>query len=112
MSLDAIAAVLHHSQAVGTDKVVLLGIAWHMGEDPEEGCWPRISTLAKYCNVTERSVMRSLDNLVELGELEVFSKMGSAHRKDKQPNLYYLSLACVNCTGYPSHKTKETWEWD
>ena len=105
MSLDAIAAVLHHSKAVGTDKVVLLGIAWHMGEDPEEGCWPRISKLAHYCNTSERTVKRALDHLIDLGEIERFINSGRG-RADRRPNCYYITLDCGdwNCTGYPSHK--------
>ena len=104
MSLEAVNAVLHHSEAVGTDKLILLGIAWHLGPDPEEGCWPRVARLAKYANVNERSVQRSLTRLIKLGELERFINSGVG-LTDKRPNCYFVKLECPDtCTGYPQHK--------
>lgn len=104
MSIEAVNAVLHHSKAVGTDKIVLIGIAWHIGPDPEDGCWPRIGKLAKYANTTERSVQRSINKLIQLGEVERYINAGLA-RSDKKPNCFYLTVECPpNCTGFPQHK--------
>ena len=104
MSIDAFSAVLHHSKAVGTDKVVLLGIAWHMAQDPAEGCWPSISTLARYANVSTRTVTRSLRSLQELGELEVHVNGGEAYFGNLRPNVYHLVISCdSDCQGYLKH---------
>lgn len=107
MSLDAVNAVLHHSRAVGTDKVVLLGIAWHLGPDPEEGCWPSINKLAKYANVETRAVQKAIKRLEELGELERFLNAGVG-KDNHRPNCYYIHLDCFEntCTGYPKHQPK------
>jgi len=40
MSIEAVAAVLHHSKAKGVSRAVLTAIAWHIGEDPTLGCYP------------------------------------------------------------------------
>lgn len=81
--------VLNHSKARGTDKVVLLGIANHDGDG---GAWPSLATLARYANVDERSVRRSIANLVALGELAVEYNGGGTGttRSDRRPNLYRI----------------------
>ena len=83
------ALVLNHSRARGTDKVVLLGIANHDGDG---GAWPSLATLARYANVDERSVRRSIASLVALGELAVEVNAGGtgATRGDRRPNLYRI----------------------
>lgn len=87
MSVETLAVVLNRSKAVGTDKVVLLGIANHDGDG---GAWPSIATLARYANVSERSVQRSIDHLIELGELRVEIGAGGPAdlRADRRPNRY------------------------
>jgi Helix-turn-helix domain len=80
--------VLNHSRAKGTDKVVLLGIANHDGDG---GAWPSLATLARYANVDERTVRRSIASLVEAGELAVEYNAGGREgqtRGDRRPNLY------------------------
>jgi len=64
MSLEAMSAVLHHSKAAGTTKLVLMGIAWHLGDDPEDGAWPSQETLARYSNTSTRQVRRPLADLM------------------------------------------------
>lgn len=104
MSIEAVNAVLHHSKATGTDKLVLIGIAWHIGPDVDDGCWPRISKLAKYANTTERSVQRSINKLIALGEVERHIQ-GGLSRVDKRPNCFYLLVSCPqSCSGFPQHK--------
>jgi hypothetical protein len=104
MSIEAVNAVMHHSKATGTDKLILIGIAWHIGPDPEDGCWPRISKLAKYANTTERSVQRSLTKLIEMGEIERVLNGGLA-RTGKKPNCFYLLVNCPpGCSSFPQHK--------
>jgi hypothetical protein len=43
MSIEAVATVLNHSKARGRAKLVLIGIANHLGD---QGAWPSISTLS------------------------------------------------------------------
>lgn len=85
------ALVLHHSRAKGTDKLVLIGIANHDGDG---GAWPAIKTLAKYANVSERAVQRSIASLVQMGELEVLENRGGKPetRGDRRPNLYRILI--------------------
>lgn len=110
MSVEAIATVLHHSAATGTDKLVLVGIANHMGDG---GSYPSLATLAKYANVSVRSVQRSIDRLEELGEISVKLHGGGGRdtRADRRPNRYTLLLACPQgCRGGPQHASDDPME--
>ena len=93
MSVEAIAIVLHHSQAQGSALAVMIGIANHAGDG---GAWPSIATLAKYGRCTERSVQRAIKHLGDLGELDVIVQGGGpARMRDWQrPNRYEVRLAC------------------
>lgn len=98
--------VLHHSAASGTDKLVLLGIANHDGDG---GAWPAVATLAKYANVSERSVQRSLTALVERGEVRVIYRDGGTRstREDRRPNRYEILVCCPeSCDRTTQHKTR------
>lgn len=104
MSVEALAAVLHHSRAVGTDKVVLLGIANHEGDG---GAWPSLATLARYANVNQRTVQRSLKQLEVLGELWIGPKEGGTPHADPRyrTNLYRVRVRCpVDCDGTTQHR--------
>jgi hypothetical protein len=106
VSVEAIAACLHHSKASGTDKLVLIGIANHEGDG---GAWPSVATLARYANCTERNVQRSLSSLVQLGEIEVVRQAGGNEgtRTDRRPNLYRVLVRCPQlCDGSTKHKTR------
>lgn len=106
MSVEAMALVLHHSRAQGTDKLVLLGIANHCGDG---GAWPTIETLARYANTTERTVQRSLRKLAELREVAVYQQAGglagvAAHQR---PNRYEVTVSCpVECDRTANHRIK------
>ena len=107
MSVEAIALVLHHSNATGTDKLVLLGIANHAGDG---GAWPSVATLARYANATERTVQRSLSRLVELGELVVHKQAGGTHDMQdwQRPNRYDVVVACpVTCDRTANHRVRK-----
>lgn len=106
MSVEAMTVVLHHSAASGTDKLVLLGIANHDGDG---GAWPAVATLAKYANVSERSVQRSLTALVERGEVRVIYRDGGTRstREDRRPNRYEILVCCPeSCDRTTQHKTR------
>lgn len=100
------AVVLHHSKARGTDKLVLLGIANHAGDG---GSWPKVETLAKYGNVTERAVQVSIAKLIKTGELLVERNAGGTrrHRNDARPNLYTVLVQCpINCDRSTNHRLR------
>lgn len=93
MSVETLAAVLHHSRAKGTAKLVLVGIANHDGDG---GAWPSVATLAKYANVDVRNVQRSLDKLVSLGELAIHAQQGGdmSTPDHARPNRYDVLVSC------------------
>jgi hypothetical protein len=88
MSIEAVSLVLNQSKANGRAKLVLLGIANHLGD---QGAWPSISTLARYANASERSVKRDIQELVELGELKV-ELQNAPIRGQYKTNLYWLTI--------------------
>jgi hypothetical protein len=73
------------SQAVKTDKLILLAIAktYNTGK----GSWPSQKHLAELCGVSDRAVRSGLNRLLKLGEL-VWVK-GNSHGK---ANLYFISF--------------------
>lgn len=94
MSIEAISAVLNHSQAQGTARAVLTAVAWHIGEYPEEGCFPSQKRLAELSGCSKRQVQRAIEKLVELNELQVASHDGSGYRPDRITNRYWLTVEC------------------
>jgi hypothetical protein len=88
MSIEAVSLVLNQSKATGRAKLVLLGIANHLGD---QGAWPSISTLARYANASERSVKRDIQELIELGELKV-EVQNAPTRTQYKTNLYWLTI--------------------
>ena len=88
MSIEAVSLVLNKSKATGRAKLVLLGIANHLGD---QGAWPSISTLARYANASERSVKRDIQELVQLGELRVELQNAPTHQQYKT-NLYWITI--------------------
>jgi hypothetical protein len=96
MSVEALAVVLHHSQATGTDKLVLLGVANHAGDG---GAWPTAS---------ERTVQRSIQRLVKMRELTVQRQAGGTHDMAswQRPNRYEVTVKCPDtCDGTTQHRS-------
>lgn len=107
MSLEAVAAVLHHSTTTGTVRSVLTAIAWHIGNDPEEGCYPSQTRLAKLAGCSVRQVQRNLLKLVELGEVEMSQHNGEGYRFDRITNRYWINLECPEgCDSSLSHNLR------
>jgi len=103
MSIEAVAIALHHSQASGTAKLVLLGIANH---DNDGGSFPKTATLAKYANVHPRRITEAVAKLAALGEIIVHAKEGGMKslRDEIRPNVYEFTLTCpANCDGSKAH---------
>jgi hypothetical protein len=88
MSIEAVSLVLNQSKATGRAKLVLLGIANHLGD---QGAWPSIATLARYANASERSVKRDLQELVELGELKI-ELQNAPTKQQYKTNLYWITI--------------------
>jgi hypothetical protein len=103
VSIEHMAAVLHHSRAKGTHKLVLLGIANHEGDG---GAYPAVDTLAKYANVTPRNVQKSIAWLVEHGELRVWLQDGDPRKPaHERTNRYAVLVACPAwCDRTPQHR--------
>lgn len=104
MSVEALAVVLHHSKARGTDKVLLLGIANHAGDG---GAWPSIATLARYANVDERGVQRALRRLEQLGEVQIHVQAGgpSGVPDWRRTNRYDVLVSCpATCDRTHNHR--------
>ena len=107
MSIEALSMVLNHSRAVGSPKVVMLGIANHLGPDATEGAWPSQRRLAEYANMSERGVQKCIDKLVALGELRV-EVAGGVSRDKYKPNRYWVTIECPpDCDRSMSHRMGE-----
>lgn len=105
MSIEAISAVMHHSQSSGTPRAVMIALAWHIGEHPEEGCYPSQKRLAELAHCSKRQVQRALEKLQELDEIIIHSHDGQGYRADRITNRYWLNLHCPeNCDSTLMHK--------
>jgi len=102
MSAEAVTVVLHHSNAKGTAKLVLWGIANHHSD---QGAWPSIATLAKYANINERRVQQVIRELAIAGEIAI-EEQGGHSRHQYKTNRYMVLLTCpADCDGTLQHKT-------
>ena len=102
MSIEAITAVLHHSESEGTAKLVMWGIANHHSDS---GAWPAISTLAKYAKVSERRVQQIIRELEDMGEIQIDEQGGMGEGQYKT-NRYWILVRCpADCDGSLHHKT-------
>lgn len=109
MSVESMAICLHHSQARGNAKLVLIGIANHDGDG---GAWPTVATLARYLGTDSRTtVHRALRVLVELGEIQVSPQEGGTRDLPdwRRPNLYRITLRCPStCDRSKNHRVGGT----
>jgi hypothetical protein len=106
VSTEAISVVLHHSEATGVDRLVLIGIANHDGDG---GAWPSIATLAKYAKCSARTVQRSLRVLEHMGEIRIRLQAGGDREwaNNRRPNRYDLLVDCPeSCAGGKKHEPR------
>jgi hypothetical protein len=98
---------LHHSQATGAAKLVLIGIANHDGDG---GAWPSQTTLAKYAGLKSvESVRKNVRKLVALGEVRVDERAGglASTSPELRPHLYEFLLTCpTNCDRTKNHRLR------
>lgn len=79
-----------HSRAKGTDRLVLVSIA-DMANDDGQDAYPSYVTLAKRCGgMSTKTIQRSVQRLVQLGELAVDHHGGPARegKTNQHPNRY------------------------
>jgi hypothetical protein len=76
MSIKVMASVWEHSQASGTDLLVLLALADNANDSGE--CWPSIGYIARKCRVDKSTIRRRITSLEELGEVIVIRGGGKA----------------------------------
>jgi len=104
MSIQTMNAVWRYSKATGRTKLTLLAIADHQGE---QGAWPALGTLAKMVGASERSVMRDIEQLENLGELKV-KRYGSPTNSRNKTNLYFVTLYDVTDSHLPNNDVTES----
>ena len=78
MSYQAIRAVLEHSKAKGSARLLLVILAEHLNENTRR-CDPSIATLAREANATPRTVARLLAELKVAGEIGIATGGGRKH---------------------------------
>ncbi len=101
MSFEAVSAVLHHSKASPHAKLVLTAIAYH---ENESGAWMSQATLAKMCNMSERTIRRHIAELRDLHEVDIIADDGQGFGSRKS-NRYFIILDCPDgCDRSFSHK--------
>lgn len=101
MSKEAMSAVLHHSKASPHAKLVLMAIAYH---ENDTGAWMSQSTLARLCNMSERTVRRHVAELRDLFEIDVLPGEGAGSGA-RMTNRYFIILDCPeNCDRSFTHK--------
>jgi len=101
MSSEAMSAVLHHSQASPHAKLVLMAIAYH---ENDTGAWMSQATLARLCNMSERTVRRHIVELKSLFEIDVIPDDGQGYGA-RVTNRYFIILDCPErCDRSFSHK--------
>ena len=97
-------SVLVHSRATGSAKLVLMGIAYHTGKDRSRGCWPSQRMLAAYAGISTRQVRRALDQLIDLGELDVDVRASWKRGNGDYANIYFLADLCSeSCEVHKHH---------
>lgn len=105
MGFRAVAAVLHHSQAKGTTKLVLLALANFHDDKGDNGAFPSQEMLARLSNCSVRNVQRCLHDLEQMGEIETVIHGGKGKTFDRQTNRYFIRLDCPdNCDASLNHR--------
>jgi hypothetical protein len=86
VSVKAMSWVFEHSRSALADRLVLLAIADHANNDGLDA-WPSVATIARKARVGRSTAFRSIERLVELGEITVESGGGRGRR-----NCYQLLM--------------------
>lgn len=107
MGYKAVSAVLAHSQAQSTTKLVLVALAHFYDDDGNFGAWPSQALLARLANCTERSVRRALKELADSGEIDVQVHGGVGHDPQRRTNRYWILVDCPeSCDKSSAHRQR------
>jgi hypothetical protein len=88
--------VWEHSISEGTARLVLLAIAWHANEDGEDA-FPAQETISEKCRISVRTVRRAIDELGDIGELQVLEYDGPPTGKGgRRTHRYRLPMLSAN----------------
>jgi hypothetical protein len=90
MSTEALTWVWKHSKARGIDRLVLVAIADSANDGDTMRAWLRVKSIAEKAAVSERTVQRSVRELVGIGEL-VVEQQGAA-RGDAAASKYRMTM--------------------
>lgn len=72
-----------------TAKLILMCLADHANED-DRTCWPAMSTIARKCDVSKRTVQRYMRKLEEIGHIKQRSRTGDSSL------FYIMPEGCAN----------------
>lgn len=99
MSAQAFSWVCQHSDAQGTERLVLLVLANYAGDLIAQGdeayfeCWPGVARIAEDARVdSTRTVQNALSRLAKSGQIErvINGAPDERMRSDRRPNLYRI----------------------
>jgi hypothetical protein len=94
MGFHAVSAVLAHSKAQSTTKLVLVALAHYYDDEGKYGAWPSQTLLARLANCSERTARRSLKELSEAGEIDVLLHQGVGYSPQRRTNRYRILVDC------------------
>lgn len=103
MSVQALSWVLEESKSKGTDRLVLIALANHLGyRNEEQGCWPSVRLIAHEAGgIDEQTVRRSLKRLEALGELVVTRSDGGRGNTNLYRLVEFLNTEPRQSAGVP-----------
>ena len=99
MAIKVMDWVFEKSKSQGLERLILLVIADHCNSDGEHA-FPRISVIARRANVSQRTVKRKLQDLIERGELSVVQRQGTS-------NLYKIVIPDEEAIVIPDEEAAE-----
>lgn len=86
MGLNAIKSVLENSKATGSDRLVLMILAYHQNDETGE-CFPSRQLICEESGIKERNLIYRLNALESLGELTISRGNGSGNTTRYKLNL-------------------------
>ena len=78
MGLNAINSVLENSKATGSDRLVLMILAYHQNDNTSE-CFPSHEVLCREAGIKKRGLIYCLNRLEALGEIQIIRGLGKGN---------------------------------
>ena len=92
MSVNAMKKVFELSSLRGTERLILVVIAWHI-DDKKGYAWPSVETIAAESGLTKSGAVRAIYRCENSGELEVDRTAGGSKNTNKYTIPYALTVA-------------------